>query len=102
MLGIAYGHSPASLADDYIKRTEEAISLAIEGGGPASNLVDFFPVREYIASTWIALVAHCPDSVKYVPSWVPGMGFKRRGLRARTMIRDTERIPLETLMRKMV
>ena len=46
MLGIAYGHSIKALSDDYIQRTEEAIRLAIQGGGPASTLVDFFPICE--------------------------------------------------------
>ena len=46
MLGNAYGHSPTSLSDEYVKQTEVAVSLAIEGGGPSSILVDFFPICE--------------------------------------------------------
>ena len=40
--------------------------------------------------------------VKYVPAWLPGMGFKRMGLQARGLIRDMERIPLERVKNEMV
>ena len=46
MLGIAYGYSPSTIDDEYIKMTEDAIKLILEGGGPGSMLVDFLPVRE--------------------------------------------------------
>lgn len=46
MFGIGYGYSPTSMDDEYIKMTEDAIKLILEGGGPGSMLVDFLPVRE--------------------------------------------------------
>ena len=58
MLGVAYGYSPSSLDDEYIKMAGEAMSLAIEGGGPASGLVDFFPIREYIFHAFSKLDDH--------------------------------------------
>ena len=45
MFGIGYGYSPTSMDDAYIKMTEEAIKLILEGGGPGSTLVDFLPIR---------------------------------------------------------
>lgn len=45
MFGIGYGYSPTSMDDTYIKMTEEAIKLVLEGGGPGSMLVDFLPIR---------------------------------------------------------
>ena len=33
---------------------------------------------------------------------MPGMEFKRRGLKARALVRDMERIPLERVKREMV
>ncbi|EPS93950.1 hypothetical protein FOMPIDRAFT_48762 [Fomitopsis schrenkii] len=76
VFGIAYGYSPSSLDDEHIRRTEGFIKLVLEGGGPGSMLVDFLPI------------------LKYLPAWLPGMDFKRRGLRARGLIRHMEQIPL--------
>ncbi|KZT66772.1 cytochrome P450 [Daedalea quercina L-15889] len=84
MLGIGYGYSPSSLDDEYIRMTEEAIELVLEGTGPGSGLVDFFP------------------ALQYVPAWMPGMEFKRRGLRARKMVQDMHRIPLERVKRELM
>ncbi|KZT69356.1 cytochrome P450 [Daedalea quercina L-15889] len=83
MLGIAYGHSPSSMDDEYIKMVADALHLVIEAGAVSSMLVDFIPF------------------LKYLPAWAPGMGFKRRGLQARSLIRDMERIPLERVKSKM-
>ncbi|KAH9917058.1 cytochrome P450 [Fomitopsis serialis] len=83
MLGIAYGYSPSTMDDVYIKRVHEALQIVVEAGGPSALLVDFIPL------------------LKYVPAWMPGMGFKRRGLRARGLIKDMERIPLERVKREM-
>ncbi|KZT69358.1 cytochrome P450 [Daedalea quercina L-15889] len=83
MLGVGYGYSPTSLDDKYIKMTEEAIELALGGTGPSSGLVDFFP------------------ELQYLPAWMPGMGFKRKGLRARKMTHDMDHLPLQRLQREM-
>ncbi|KZT66768.1 cytochrome P450 [Daedalea quercina L-15889] len=84
MLGVGYGYSPSSLDDEYIRMTEEAIELSLGGTGPSSGLVDFFP------------------ALQYVPAWMPGMEFKRRGLRARKMVQEVNRIPLERVKRELM
>jgi len=83
MLGVGYGYSPSSMDDEYIRNSEEAIHLTLDGGGPGAFVVDFFP------------------ALKYLPAWLPGMEFKRRGLRARKLIRDMNHIPLERVKREM-
>ena len=58
MLGVAYGYSPSSMDDEFIKMAGEAMSLTIEGGGPASALVDFFPICEWIFHAFSTLDDH--------------------------------------------
>ena len=43
MLGIAYGYSPSTMDDDYIKMVADALHLVIEEGVVSSMLVDFMP-----------------------------------------------------------
>ncbi|KAH9834654.1 cytochrome P450 [Rhodofomes roseus] len=83
MLGVAYGYSPSSMDDEYIAMAEDAMQIITESGGPSTMLVDFIPI------------------MKYLPAWMPGMEVKRSGLRARRLIRDMERIPLERVKREM-
>ncbi|TFY53932.1 hypothetical protein EVJ58_g9163 [Rhodofomes roseus] len=83
MLGVAYGYSLSSMDDDFLAMVEDALQIITESGGPSTMLVDFIPI------------------MKYLPSWMPGMEMKRRGLRARHLIRDMESIPLERVKREM-
>ncbi|KZT69355.1 cytochrome P450 [Daedalea quercina L-15889] len=83
MLGIAYGYSPSSMDDEYIQTVSHAMQFVVEAGGPGFMLVDFIP------------------ALKCLPTWFPGMGFKRRGLHARGIIRNMESIPLERVKHEM-
>ena len=57
---IGYGISVQESEDPYISIAEEAMHGAGEAGIPGAFWVDLFPI------------------LKYVPSWVPGAGFKRK------------------------
>ena len=69
----------------------------IESGHPGSQIVDFFPVRKLsfffrFLLLWarFTLKLKVPSfAVKYLPAWLPGMGFKRHALRVR---KDGERM----------
>lgn len=43
MMEIAYGHSVASLDDEFVVLSERAISGTVELGTSVASLVDFFP-----------------------------------------------------------
>ena len=102
MFGIGYGYAPTSMDDQYIKMTEETIKLVLEGAGPGSMLVDFLPARELLSVLAHPTGCSRAEIVQYLPAWMPGMEFKRRGLRARALIRNMERIPLERVKQEMV
>ena len=60
IMKIGYGISVQESDDPYISIAEEAMHGAAEAGIPGAFLVDLFPI------------------LKYVPSWFPGAGFKRK------------------------
>ncbi|KAI0640932.1 cytochrome P450 [Trametes meyenii] len=61
VLMISYGYLPRERDDPLIRMVEEATKQAAEVVQPGAFLVDVFP--------WL----------RYVPSWVPGAGWKRKG-----------------------
>ncbi|KAI8970552.1 cytochrome P450 [Trametes punicea] len=64
-LSIVYGHRVTKDDDPHLKRAEEMLELLsnhIASAGAGVWMVDIFP------------------SLKYVPSWLPGAGFKRKAV----------------------
>ncbi|KAH9834644.1 cytochrome P450 monooxygenase [Rhodofomes roseus] len=74
-LEIAYGRSIKNTEDKFIRLIEKGAGEALEGGGRASALVDFFPI------------------LRFLPSWVPGAEFQRSAARARLAVRALENEP---------
>jgi len=72
---LTYGHRVISAADDqYVQLSEIAFKGTLESGAAGLMPVDVFPV------------------LKHFPSWLPGMGFKRRAASVRKdvqVMRDT-------------
>ncbi|KAF5354016.1 hypothetical protein D9756_007051 [Leucocoprinus leucothites] len=60
ILKITYGMTISDDDDSYVRTAEIALASLAEAGHPGSFLVDLFPV------------------MKYIPSWVPGAGWKRK------------------------
>lgn len=44
---ISYGHDIKSLDDEHVRLIELALKATTDAGGPASTLVDLFPIREF-------------------------------------------------------
>jgi len=59
-MGVAYGINVKDSDDLYVLNAEEALNGIVEAGIPGSFLVDLIP------------------TLKYVPAWFPGAGFKRK------------------------
>ena len=60
IMNVAYGISIKNSDDPYISTAEIAVNGFAEAGIPGSFLVDYLPF------------------LKYIPSWMPGAGFKRK------------------------
>ncbi|KZT03203.1 cytochrome P450 [Laetiporus sulphureus 93-53] len=63
LLEIGYGY----LDDEYVDMAEKVSTGVFETGGAGSTIVDFFPI------------------LKYLPTWMPGAGFKRNALKIQAM-----------------
>jgi hypothetical protein len=66
------------------RRAEEALQGVSEAGIPGTFLVDLLPV------------------LKYVPSWFPGAGFKRKAAHYAAVNAEVVNLPFKTVQRKMV
>ena len=91
---VTYGHQVTSAEDEFV-----ALAEAVRENDektPGSNLVDVIPVREFCDSLHIAPGTD-PKSVKYIPAWLPGAGFKRAALYARKLAWDMRYIPFEAV-----
>ncbi|KAH9917056.1 cytochrome P450 monooxygenase [Fomitopsis serialis] len=77
MLEIAYGHTAASADDELIMLADTVVREAMDEGSIAGTLVDYFP------------------SLRYIPAWFPGGGFKRRAARIHGMMREMYDRPYE-------
>ncbi|OSX58605.1 hypothetical protein POSPLADRAFT_1060503 [Postia placenta MAD-698-R-SB12] len=77
MLEIAYGHPVASAEDEYMAFADRSVAAVTDIGSVASTLVDFVPI------------------LKYIPTWMPGAGFKRQALRVKDMWAEMTRIPYQ-------
>ena len=81
---ICYGITILEHNDPYISIAKEAIGGIAEAGVPGAFLVDLLPV------------------LKYVPSWFPGAGFKRKAARWRASICEMLERPYRTVKRDLV
>ncbi|PCH38585.1 cytochrome P450 [Wolfiporia cocos MD-104 SS10] len=68
IMEITYGYTVTSADDKYVALITEAMNGVTESGSTGATLVDFFPV------------------LKYIPSWLPGAGFKRNALAVRRLV----------------
>ncbi|KAJ7065515.1 cytochrome P450, partial [Mycena amicta] len=84
IMDIAYGIKVRAEADPYIDMIEEAMHGLSVASMPGAFLVDTFPV------------------LKYVPSWFPGAGFKRRAARWRKVTLDAVETPFEETRKNMM
>ena len=81
---ICYGITVLEHNDPYVSIAKEAIEGVSAAGIPGAFLVDLFPV------------------LKYVPSWFPGAGFKRKAARWRGSIYEMLERPYHRVKRDLV
>ncbi|EGO28626.1 hypothetical protein SERLADRAFT_413459 [Serpula lacrymans var. lacrymans S7.9] len=87
IMQITYGHAVESIDDQYIKLADDVLDAALNYGSAGSEIVDLIPVF---------------TSVKYLPEWMPGAGFKRRAAVVRKLVRAMMQTPFEMVKKKKV
>ncbi|EDR09338.1 uncharacterized protein LACBIDRAFT_248749 [Laccaria bicolor S238N-H82] len=83
IMSVSYGLPVLESNDPYITLAEEALRGVAEAGIPGTFLVDLLPV------------------LKYVPSWFPGAGFKRKAAHHAVINAEAVGQPFKTVQRKM-
>lgn len=84
MMVIVYGHTMTSKDDAFVRTAEEAMGGTAKLGDIASSLVDFLPI------------------LRHLPSWIPGMGFKRKIPQVRQLVQKTMDEPFEMARKAMI
>jgi hypothetical protein len=83
-MSVTYGLPVLESDDPYITLAEEALQGAVEAGIPGTFLVDLLPF------------------LKYVPSWFPGAGFKRKAAHYAALNVEVVNQPFNIVQTKMV
>ncbi|KAF9815575.1 hypothetical protein IEO21_04496 [Rhodonia placenta] len=83
MMEIVYGHTMTSEDDAFVRTADEAIDETVKVGAIAS-MVDFLPI------------------LRRMPSWFPGMGFRKKTLRIRQLVQKTMDEPFEMARKTMI
>jgi hypothetical protein len=83
IMRITYGYSVTSVNDPYIKLSEDALrSLVI--GVMGNHPVDTYPI------------------LRYLPGWLPGMGFKKEAYEARKIAKRLANEPFDWAVQAIV
>ncbi|KAI0066963.1 cytochrome P450 [Artomyces pyxidatus] len=77
-----YGHTVVDDQDPYVRLVEKASQSTSEAAVPGAFLVDLFP------------------SLKYVPEWMPGAGFKRKAREWRKLSQAMINVPYDMVKEK--
>lgn len=104
---VLYGHKPASDDDRFMKLAAESTEVLsnklVTGGGVWA--VDMVPLCVLSLSFWerVRVVSHHRNfTVRYLPSWFPGAGFKQSAVEWKKLIEAFVNEPYEDCKQKIV
>ncbi|KAK1226584.1 hypothetical protein PQX77_010424 [Marasmius sp. AFHP31] len=83
IIGVTYGHDVQGRDDPVLKVAEGALAALTHALNPGTFLVDAFP------------------ALRYVPSWFPGAGFKRKAKEWRKLYNRMNTEPFEMVKKQM-
>ena len=96
IMEITYGMDIKSHEDKFLQTAEHAVEQASRVMIPGAFLVDIFPIRSSaprFLGPWALLTVH--PTVKHVPEWFPGAGFKHFTKECRKLLDAAVDGPLE-------
>ena len=89
ILKVAYGYQITSNDDPLVHLLEKTFLLAASIIIPGKFLVEFVPIRMYFFHIFIKEWFDIHPTVRFLPDWFPGAGFKRQ---AKEVGRETSNI----------
>lgn len=84
VMSAIYGHDISPTNDYFVSLSEAALAKLDLSVFPGANLVNTFPILQYI------------------PSWFPGAGFKKFAKETRALTQDMQDVPFEIVKKKIV
>lgn len=87
--------------DRYVTLADEAMSSGSNAGIFGTYMVDYIPFRKF-SLFFLKACSHSLYEVRYIPTWMPGAGFKRKALGWRKLSRAMRDEPFEDVKRRMV
>ena len=75
IMRITYGYSIKDFDDQFVAIAEESMRVASLAAAPGKWLVDALPFRRHIYLIFRFVLSHF--TVRFLPSWFPGTGFRR-------------------------
>src|SRR5688572_11625277 len=98
---MTYGYTPTEKEDLFVHLAGEGMRQFSLSTAPGKFLVNHFPLREWFflpsrTETLLGII------VKYVPSWLPGGGFKKTAKVWRKTTDDMASKPFDWVKREMV
>lgn len=92
LLEITFGRPVKTLDDDLVHLAEQAINGMNHAGRAGAVPVDFVPIREHFQpeSPPMRRIRQRIDLflVRHIPSWMPGISFKRNAMLVRRSIEE--------------
>ncbi|KAK7049406.1 hypothetical protein VNI00_006007 [Paramarasmius palmivorus] len=83
VMAIVYGHDVAPTADRFVEIAEKAVGTLSELTSPSGSVVNLFP------------------SLRFLPGWLPGCGFKQRAAESRLLVSEMTNVPFESVRKDM-
>jgi cytochrome P450 len=84
IMATVYGHNVTSTSDHFVDIAEKAVTKASENLLPGATLVNIFP------------------SLRFLPSWLPGVKFRQLAANCRLLTEDMQNLPFNLVKRRMV
>ena len=97
-----FGNTVVSMHDRYVTLAEDAIRSLADAVVPGTFLVDFFPWCKVSVYDGISHLIIITTTVKYVPDWFPGAGFKTVAKRGRELSTALRFVPYRETKEKVV
>lgn len=102
-MSLTYGYDVKESEDHYVAIAEELLTLASESILPGALLVNDFPACSLPPrSRDLLSFSRYPYSVKHVPDWFPGTGFKRRARHGKKLSYEMVNAPFNMVKQDLV
>ena len=101
ILRLSHGYITHEGDDPLVELAELANSQLSKATAAGGHFVDFFPFCKLTIYLNISKVPTA-STVKYIPSWFPGAGFKKRAREYAVVVNDLLEIPHNYVMSQLV